>query len=301
MIEVQGLTKRYGTVTAVDSLSFIVNPGQVTGFLGPNGAGKSTTIRLILGLDRPAAGTARVNGRPYQSYRHPLFEVGALLEAQATHPGRTAWHHLLWLSQTHGIRRQRVSEVLALTGLAEVARKRVGGFSLGMGQRLGVAAALLGDPPVLMLDEPMNGLDPEGITWMRQLLRDLAAEGRTVLVSSHLMSEMERLADHLVVIGRGRLVADTTVADLAAASGRRVRVRTPEPGRLATLLAESGAQVDRESGDHLSVTGMDISDVGQLAANHGLPVYELSAHATSLEATFLELTRDAVEFRGGDA
>jgi ABC-2 type transport system ATP-binding protein len=301
LIQVNGLTKRYGSTVAVDDLSFAVEPGQVTGFLGPNGAGKSTTMRLILGLDRPDAGTALVRGRPCRASRQPLFEIGPLLETEATHPGRTAWHHLLWLSQTHGIGRARISEVLELTGLADVARKRVGGFSLGMRQRLGLAAALLGDPPVLMLDEPMNGLDPEGIAWIRRLLRDLAAEDRTILISSHLMSEMQQLADHLVVIGRGRLVADTTVADLMASAGQRLRIRTPQPDRLASLLVDHGARVSPETDGYLSVVGVDGSQVGDLAAAHALSVHELSMEAASLEEVFLELTGGDVEFRGGQA
>lgn len=301
MIRVDGLTKRYGSTVAVDDLSFAAAPGQVTGFLGPNGAGKSTTMRLILGLDRPDAGTALVSGRPCRDYREPLFEVGAVLEGGTTHPGRTAWHHLLWLGQTHGIGRGRIAEVLEQTGLADVAHKRVGDFSLGMGQRLGLAAALLGDPPVLILDEPTNGLDPEGMAWIRRLLRDLAAEDRTILVSSHLMSEMEQIAEHVVVIGRGRLIADTSLADLMTAAGRRLRIRTPHPDRLASVLAEHGAHVSTGTDGHLSVAGIEADRVGDLAAAHGLPVHELAAQAASLEDTFLELTRDDVQFRGGQA
>lgn len=299
MIEVRDLTKRYGSTVAVDALSFRVEPGQITGFLGPNGAGKSTTMRLILGLDRPDTGTALVNGQPYGSYRHPLCQAGALLEARSTHPGRTAHAHLRWLAHTHGIDRTRVDQVLELTGLTAAARKRVGGFSLGMAQRLGLAAAMLGDPPVLMLDEPMNGLDPDGMVWLRDLLRNLAAEGRTVLVSSHLMSEMQQLATHLVVIGRGRLVADTTVIDLMATTGGRVRVRTPQPDRLATVLTERGATVDRVPDGSLSVAGLDATQIGELAAAHAIPTHELATPAASLEATFLELTKHDSEYQGG--
>jgi ABC-2 type transport system ATP-binding protein len=298
VIELRELTKRYRDTTAVDSLTFTVKPGLITGFLGPNGAGKSTTMRLILGLDRPNSGTALVGGRSYRSYRYPLYEVGALLEARSTHPGRTAYHHLRWLAQTHRIGRRRVDQVLELTGLSTAARQRVGGFSLGMSQRLGVAAALLGDPPVLLLDEPMNGLDPEGMAWMRRLLRDLADEGRTVLISSHLMSEMQQLADHLVVIGRGRLVADTTVTELMAAAGRRVRVRSPQPDRLTTLLHEAGATVVQEPDGAFSVAGLAAAEIGDLAAAHRIPTHELSVQEASLEATFLELTRDDVEYHG---
>lgn len=300
MIQVRELTKRYGSTVAVDSLTFTVEPGLITGFLGPNGAGKSTTMRLVLGLDRPDAGTARVRGRPYRALRYPLFEVGALLEARSTHPGRTAVNHLRWLAQTHGIGRARVDQVLAQAGLSAVAGQRVGGFSLGMSQRLGVAAALLGDPPVLMLDEPMNGLDPEGMAWIRRLLRDLAADGRTVLVSSHLMSEMQQLADHLIVIGRGRLVADTTVAKLVATAGGRVRVRTPQSGRLAELLRDKGAEVepDLDGHDALVVAGLAAAEIGELAAARGISTHELSPLEASLEATFLELTSDDLQCQG---
>lgn len=301
MITARALTKRYGSTTAVDAIDFTVEPGTVTGFLGPNGAGKSTTMRLILGLDRPEVGTALVSGRPYRAYRYPLFEVGALLEARSTHPGRSAANHLRWLAQTHGIGRSRVDEVLAQAGLAGVAGQRVGGFSLGMSQRLGVAAALLGDPPVLMLDEPMNGLDPEGMAWMRRLLRDLAAQGRTVLVSSHLLSEMQQLADQLVVIGRGRLVADTTVAELIATAGSRVRVRTPQPDRLAGLLRDKGAAVEPDpdpDGEALLVAGLAAAEIGELAAEHGISTHELAPQQASLEATFLELTSDDRQYRG---
>jgi len=298
VIEVRELTKRYGPTVAVDSLTFTAKPGLITGFLGPNGAGKSTTMRLILGLDRAAAGTALVGGRPYASYRYPLYEVGALLEARSTHPGRTAHQHLRWLTQAHGIGRPRIEEVLNLAGLSTVAGKRVGGFSLGMSQRLGVAAALLGDPPVLMLDEPANGLDPEGMAWMRRLLRDLAGQGRTVLVSSHLMAEMQQLADHLVIIGRGRLVADTTLADLVAGAGSRVRVRAPQPDRLVELLRDKGAEVEPDHDGALSVTGLAAADIGELAAAAGIPTHELTPQQASLEATFLKLTSNDVNFHG---
>lgn len=292
------MTKRYGRTLAVDDLSFDVKPGQVTGFLGPNGAGKSTTMRLILALDRADRGSVRIAGHPYSALRSPLYEVGALLEATGAHPGRTAYHHLLWLAQSNRIARRRLDEVLDLVGLAAVARKRVGGFSLGMAQRLGLAAALLGDPPVLMLDEPMNGLDPEGISWIRTLLRSLAAEGHTVFISSHLMSEMAQLADHLVVIGRGRLIADTTVDEFIERRARpRVRVRSPNADGLARLLAERGATVSVESPLELTVTGVDTRDVGDLTARHGLTVHELYTEKASLEAAFLELTGEALDHR----
>ena len=303
MIEATGLSKRYGETLAVDDLSFTVPAGQVTGFLGPNGAGKSTTMRLVLGLDRPSAGSVTVNGRPYTEYRRPLFEVGALLEAKAIHGGRSAYNHLLCLAQSNGIDRRRVAEVVEAVGLTAVAKKRSGGFSLGMGQRLGIAAALLGDPKVLMFDEPVNGLDPEGVLWIRNLLKSLAAEGRTVFVSSHLMSEMSITADRLIIIGRGRLIAETTVEDfLKGGTGNFVRVRSPQSDKLTRLLKGKGFTVTRQPDDALEVTGAGCEVVGDLAAANGLTLHELSTHKASLEATFMELTRDSVEYRtDGDA
>jgi ABC-2 type transport system ATP-binding protein len=297
MIEARGLTKCYGDKVAVDNLTFAVKPGIVTGFLGPNGAGKSTTMRMIVGLDAPTAGSVIVNGRPYAEHRAPLREVGALLEAKAVHTGRTAYNHLLALAATTGISRQRVNEVIEMVGLDEVARKRAGGFSLGMGQRLGIATALLGDPEVLMFDEPINGLDPEGILWIRTLLRSLATQGRTVFVSSHLMSEMALTADHLIVIGRGRLIADSSTADLIAHSSQGyVHVRTPDVSGLATRLRAAGALVDTE-GDTMRVTGLESAAVGELAALDHVVLHELTPRAASLEEAFMELTRDSVDFR----
>jgi ABC-2 type transport system ATP-binding protein len=298
MISVEDLTKRYGEKTAVDSLAFTVRPGVVTGFLGPNGSGKSTTMRIIAGLDRPTSGRALVDGRPYVEDPEPLRRVGLLLEAKAVHTSRTARNHLRALAATHGIGRRRVDEVIELAGLQDVAGKRVGGFSLGMGQRLGIAAALLGDPANLILDEPVNGLDPEGVLWMRKLLRAQAAEGRTVLLSSHLMSEMALTADHLVVIGRGRLIADLPVEELTARASRsQVRVRTPDAAALAALLVGPGVTVDATTRDRLDVTGLASDAVGELARRHGLPLYELTPVRASLEDAFMELTRDAVEYR----
>jgi ABC-2 type transport system ATP-binding protein len=299
MIEAVGLSKTYGDKTAVDDLTFTVSPGVVTGFLGPNGAGKSTTMRLILGLDAPTAGTVRVNGRPYREHRAPMREVGALLEARSVHTGRTAYNHLLALAQTAGIPRSRVDEVVDLVGLHEVARKRAGGFSLGMGQRLGIASALLGDPHTLLLDEPVNGLDPDGIRWMRNLLKALAAEGRTVFVSSHLMSEMAQTAEHLIVIGRGRLIADTSVDDfIARSSGNHVRVRTTEPARLAAALESTDVTVQPLGGDALEVSGLTTDQVGLAAGSASITLLELTARQTSLEDAFMQLTQDAVEFHG---
>jgi ABC-2 type transport system ATP-binding protein len=298
MIEATGLSKRYGVTLAVDDLSFTVPPGQVTGFLGPNGAGKSTTMRLILGLDAPTSGSVTVNGRPYTAYRRPLLEVGALLEAKAFHGGRSAYNHLLCLALSNGIGRARVDQVLELVGLRRVARKRAGGFSLGMAQRLGIAAALLGDPRVLMFDEPVNGLDPEGVLWVRTLLKSLAAEGRTVFVSSHLMSEMAITADRLIIIGRGRLIAQTTVEDLLKdGSGSFVRVRSPQSDTLATLLESQGATVVRQADDTLRITGTPPEAVGELARANGLTLQELSAQQASLEQRYMELTRDAADYR----
>jgi ABC-2 type transport system ATP-binding protein len=298
MISVEDLTKRYGERTAVESLTFTVRPGVVTGFLGPNGAGKSTTMRIIAGLDRPTSGRALVDGRPYLEDPAPLRRVGLLLEAKAVHTSRTARNHLRALAATHGIARRRVEELIELTGLQDVADKRVGGFSLGMGQRLGIAAALLGDPANLILDEPVNGLDPEGVLWMRKLLRGQADEGRTVLLSSHLMSEMALTADHLIVIGRGRLIADLSVEELTAQASRsHVRVRTPDARALAALLAGPGVTVGAPARDRLEITGLACDAIGELARRYGLPLYELTPMRASLEHAFLELTRDAVEFR----
>jgi ABC-2 type transport system ATP-binding protein len=297
MIEVKELTKRFGPKTAVDGLSFTARPGQVTGFLGPNGAGKSTTMRMIVGLDAPTSGNALVNGARYASHAAPLCEIGVLLEARSVHPGRTAVAHLLALARTHGIPRKRVDEVIGLAGLGAVAGKRVGGFSLGMGQRLGIAAALLGDPAVIMLDEPVNGLDPEGVLWVRNLLGGLAAEGRTVLLSSHLMSETALIADHLVIVGRGRLLADTSVPDLIAqTAGGGVRVGTSEAGLLRSLLTGPGVTVTSVGYEELLVTGVTAREVGRLAADNRVPLHELSSSQVSLEEAFMNLTRESVEF-----
>lgn len=297
-IEAHDLRKRYGPTSAVDGLTFTVRPGLVTGFVGPNGAGKSTTMRMVMGLDAPDGGTALVGGRPYASLREPLKVVGALLDAEAVHPGRRARSHLLWLARYNGLPARRVDEVLELVGLASAARRRAGGFSLGMRQRLGIAAALLGDPPVLILDEPVNGLDPEGIQWIRGFLRSLAAEGRTVLVSSHLMSELEDTADHVIVIGRGRLLADTDVATLlAAASKGRVTLRTPRRAEAVTALTGAGAEVAVLGPDRLTVDGLAAERVVALLGAGGVPFSEVAAHRASLEEAYLELTRDAVEFQ----
>ena len=297
MIEARDLTKDYGEKRAVDGLSFTVQPGMVTGFLGPNGSGKSTTMRLILGLDAPTRGDVRVNGRHYREHAAPLHEVGALLEARSVHTGRSAYNHLLALAQTHGIPKSRVSEVIDLVGLHEVARKRSGQFSLGMGQRLGIAQALLGDPKTVMLDEPVNGLDPEGIHWVRNLLKGLAAEGRTVFVSSHLMTEMALTADHLIVIGRGKLIADTSVDDFVArASQKVVVVRSPELERLRVELSGPGITfADAERGA-LEVHGLTAEQVGDAAAAAGIALHELSPQQASLEEAFMNLTRDELEF-----
>ena len=299
MIEVDQLVKRFGAVTAVDGLTFAVRPGHVTGFLGPNGAGKTTTMRLILGLDAPTSGTARVNQKNYQELIRPLHQVGALLDATALHPGRTAEAHLAAIAQSNGIRRGRVTEMLQLTGLEAVANRRLKGFSLGMKQRLGIAAALLGDPPVLMFDEPVNGLDPEGILWIRNLMRSLAAEGRTVLVSSHLMSEMEYTADHLLVIGRGRLIADCGMAEfIARGSGQAVRVRTPQPDALARAVAAAGGSVAAAADDgQFEVRGLTEDQVSDLAFAQGIRLYHLAATRVSLEHAFMELTADSVDYR----
>jgi ABC-2 type transport system ATP-binding protein len=297
-IEVRELRKRYGSTVAVDGLSFTVEPGQVTGFVGPNGAGKSTTMRVILGLDRPDEGTALIGGRPYRDLPVPLCRVGAMLDADAFHPARRARHHLLWMAHYNGLPKRRVDEVLELVGLASAARKRAGGFSLGMRQRLGIACALLGDPPVLMFDEPVNGLDTEGIRWIRGFLRSLAAEGRAVLVSSHLMSELEDTADRLVVIGRGRLLADIGVPELLdEASGGRVELRTVRRGDAMTVLARAGATVAATDGDALTVTGLPAERVIELLNEGGVPFSGVSEHRASLEEAYMDLTRDAVEFR----
>jgi ABC-2 type transport system ATP-binding protein len=297
VIEARELTKDYGSKRAVDGLSFTVRPGIVTGFLGPNGSGKSTTMRLILGLDAPADGDVTVNGRHYRDHPAPLHEVGALLEAHSVHTGRSAYNHLLALAQTHGIPNQRVTELIDLVGLHEVARKRTGQFSLGMGQRLGIAQALLGDPKTVMLDEPVNGLDPEGIHWVRNLLKGLAAEGRTVFVSSHLMSEMALTADHLIVIGRGKLIADTSVDDFVArASHKVVLVRSPELERLRHALAGPGVSFDAAERGAVEVHGLTAKQVGDAAAAAGIALHELTPHQASLEEAFMDLTRDDVEF-----
>ncbi|CAG6397293.1 ATP-binding cassette domain-containing protein [Streptomyces cocklensis] len=297
MIEAHALTKRYGERAAVTELSFTVRPGAVTGFLGPNGAGKSTTMRMILGLDAPTSGRVSVNGKRYAQHRAPLHEVGAMLEARAIHTGRSAYNHLLALAATTGIPRRRVDEVIDIVGLREVARKRAGGFSLGMGQRLGIASALLGDPATLVLDEPVNGLDPEGILWIRNLLKDLAAEGRTVLLSSHLMSEMALTAEHLIVIGRGRLMADTSVAEFVrSAAGTSVRVRTEEADRLRQALAGRDVTVSSTEREVLEVTGLSSDRIGRIAADSGIALAELTPQQASLEEAFMEMTRDAVEY-----
>ena len=298
VIEVRGLTKNYGRTAAVAGLDFDVRAGHVTGFLGPNGAGKSTTMRMILGLDTPTSGTARVNGRSYREIRRPLHEVGAVLESRAVHGGRTAYHHLLCLAQSNGIGKRRVSEVLDLVGLHDVARRRARGFSLGMSQRLGLAAALLGDPAILLCDEPVNGLDPEGIRWIRTLLRGLAAEGRTVFVSSHLMSEMALTADHLIVIGRGRVLADAPIVELLGDSASAfTRVRTPEPERLVADVAAAGGSTRPDGDGALEIRGVSITAIGELAAAQRITLHELSPQQPTLEAAFLDLTRDAVDFR----
>ena len=300
MIEARGLTKRYGDTLAVDNLSFSVAPGKITGFLGPNGAGKTTTMRMILGLDQPTAGQVTVAGKPFARLAHPMREVGALLDAKALHGGRSAYNHLLCLAQSNNLPRKRVDEVLGLVGLSEVAGKRARGYSLGMGQRLGIAGAMLGDPKVLMFDEPVNGLDPEGILWIRNLMKALAAEGRTVFVSSHLMSEMESTADHLLVIGRGKLIADCTVAEFIAANSQQtLRVRTPQPDQLAKLVATAGGTV-RENGDGvLVVTGLYADQVGDLAYDNSVRLHELATVHASLEQAFMDLTASSVQFHAG--
>ncbi|MEV7973290.1 ATP-binding cassette domain-containing protein [Cellulomonas sp. NPDC089187] len=297
MIEAHGLTKRYGAKTAVNGISFTVQPGKVTGFLGPNGAGKSTTMRMIMGLDSPTAGTVTVNGKPYAQHRSPLTEVGALLEAKAVHQGRSATNHLRALAATHGIGKKRVAEVIEMTGLGQVAGKRVGGFSLGMGQRLGIAAAMIGDPRTLILDEPVNGLDPEGVLWVRNLVKHLAHEGRTVFLSSHLMSEMALTADHILVIGRGEIIADAPVQDIVSgASGQSVRVRSPQATHLVELLAGPQVTVTSLEAGLIEVTGTDARAVGELAAANGVVLHELTPVQASLESAYMSLTADAVEY-----
>ena len=297
MIHVESLTKRYGDKIAVDDLTFDVRPGRVTGFLGPNGAGKTTTMRMILGLDAPTKGTALINGKPYAQHKFPLHEVGALLDAKALHGGRKAFDHLLCLAQSNGIGRKRVKTVLELVGLADVANKRAGTFSLGMGQRLGIAGALLGDPGILMFDEPVNGLDPEGIVWIRTLLRWLASEGRTVFVSSHLMTEMAMTADRLIVVGRGKLIADATVEDFVARGERWFEVRSSRPTELAGALGKAGASVE-ERGESSRVRGLTSTEIGDIALAAGIAIYGLTEQRASLEDVFFELTGDSVEYHG---
>ncbi len=301
MIEVEALTKRYGSTTAVDGLTFTARPGTVTGFLGPNGAGKSTTMRLVVGLERPTSGRATVDGVRYAELPAPLHAVGAMLDARAVHPGRSAFRHLLGLARTHGIPRSRVREVIAMTGLESVAGRRAGTFSLGMGQRLGIAGALLGDPGTLILDEPVNGLDPDGVLWVRRLVRELAAEGRTVLLSSHLMHELALCADRVVIIGRGRLLADASVQEIVERSqaAGTVRVRTADPEVLARALLELGAGVVPQAGGILQVRGASVEAVGAAAARSGATVLELAAEAGSLEDAYLRLTAESVEYRAG--
>ena len=298
-IQVSGLRKRFGPAQALDGMTFTVVPGQVTGFVGPNGAGKSTTMRVILGLDAPDEGTALVGGKPYRQLKHPLAHLGALLDAAALQPGRSARNHLLWLAHSQGIKAGRVDAVIALSGLGSAARRKAGGYSLGMRQRLGIAAALLGDPPALMMDEPFNGMDPEGIAWMRGFLRGLAREGRAVLVSSHLMSELQDTADHLVVAGRGKVIADRPVADLiAAASGDRVQLRTSALAQAMTVLANAGAEVAATAPDVLTVSGLSSERVVASLTASRVPFSEVSAHRATLEEAYMELTKEAVEFHG---
>ncbi|UUU29310.1 ATP-binding cassette domain-containing protein [Streptomyces sp. CA-210063] len=302
MIEVNDLSKRYGDKLAVDALSFSVRPGVVTGFLGPNGAGKSTTMRMIMGLDRPSSGTTRINGRPYEQHKAPLQEIGALLEAKSIHPGRSAYQHLLALAASNGIGKRRVLEVIDMVGLTEVARKRAGGFSLGMGQRLGIASALLGDPQVVMLDEPVNGLDPEGVLWIRNLLKGLADQGRTVFVSSHLMSEMALIAEDLIVIGKGRLLSAGLLADfIAGSASRSVRVRSPQATDLRARLLGDGVTVSTSEPGVLEVTGLEAAEIGERAAAAGLVLHELFRQEASLEEAFMELTHDSVEYHATTA
>jgi ABC-2 type transport system ATP-binding protein len=297
-IEVAGLRKRFGRTLALDGMTFTVSPGQVTGFIGPNGAGKSTTMRVILGLDKPDEGTALVCGRPYVSLQDPLTQVGALLDAGALQPSRTGRNHLLWLAHSQGLGARRVDEVIALVGLGKAARRKAGGYSLGMRQRLGIAAALLGDPPALMLDEPFNGMDPEGIVWMRGFMTSLAAEGRTVLVSSHLMSELQDIAGHVVIVGRGTVIADTSVADLlAVASGDRVLLRTAARTQAAAVLTRAATAVAVTGPDALMISGLPAERVVALLTGNSIPFAEVTAHRATLEEAYMELTRDAVEYR----
>lgn len=298
MIQLDRLTKRFGPKTAVDDITATVQPGKVTGFLGPNGAGKSTTMRMIMGLDRPSSGSATINGKRYAELGSPLTEVGALLDAKAVHTGRTAYSHLLAMAATHGIPKSRVHEVIGMTGLDSVAGKRVGGFSLGMGQRLGIAAAMLGDPATLILDEPVNGLDPEGVLWVRQFARHLAAQGRTVFLSSHLMSEMAQTADHIIVLGRGRILADAPVEQiLAGATRNAVRVRTPQVEELARAISSADVTVTGVEAQLIEVTGLTAAQVGEIAARTGVVLHELTPLSASLEEAYLELTHDEVEYR----
>jgi ABC-2 type transport system ATP-binding protein len=302
MIQAEGLLKRYGAKTAVNDISFTVKPGMVTGFLGPNGAGKSTTMRMIVGLDRPTSGSVTVNGKRYAEHAAPLREVGALLDAKAIHTGRSAYNHLLAMGATHGIGKARVNEVIGLTGLESVAGKRVGGFSLGMGQRLGIAAALLGDPATLILDEPVNGLDPEGVMWVRQLARHLAGEGRTIFLSSHLMSEMALTADHLIVLGRGRIIADAPVAEILAGGTRTaVKLRSPNAAQLAQVLQGADVTITMAEPDALTVTGLTAPFIGDAAARAGIALHELTPMSASLEEAYMQLTQDDVEYHAGGA
>jgi ABC-2 type transport system ATP-binding protein len=303
MIDARLLSKRYGERLAVDDLTFTVQPGVVTGFLGPNGAGKSTTMRMILGLDAPTSGTVTVNGKAYNQLAAPLHEIGAMLEARAVHTGRSAYHHLLAMAQTHAIPRRRVDEVIDLVGLQSVARKRAGGFSLGMGQRLGIASALLGDPDTVILDEPANGLDPEGILWIRNLLKRLAGEGKTVFLSSHLMSEIALTAEHVIVVGRGKLIADTSVAEIVAEASENaaVRVRTPELARLRAGLVADGATVTSTEHDVLEVHGLESERIGEIAAAQRVILHELTPQKASLEDAYMALTGDSVEYRATEA
>ncbi|MEY2565649.1 MAG: type transport system ATP-binding protein [Actinomycetota bacterium] len=298
MIEARGLTRRYGSTLAVDDLSFEVKSGRVTGFLGPNGAGKSTTLRMIMGLDKPTAGSVTIDGHAYASIRRPLFEVGAMLEAAAIHDGRSAYNHLLCIAQSNGIGRRRVAEVLDIVGLSKVGKRRAGLFSMGMSQRLGIGVALLGDPELVILDEPVNGLDPEGIVWIRNFMRSLAAEGRTVFVSSHLMAEMALTADHVIVIGRGRLIVEASVDELIHGSSQNyVRVRSDSSAELTRLLGAVGGSTTTDPDGALAVTGISAAAIGELAAEHHLALHELSPQEASLEEAYMELTRDSVDYR----
>lgn len=297
MIEAVNLAKQYGAKTAVGGVTFTVRPGMVTGFLGPNGAGKSTTMRMIVGLDKPSAGTVTVNGKPYVAHRDPMHQVGALLDAKAVHTSRSAYNHLLAMAATHNIPTKRVNEVIDMTGLTSVAKKKAGGFSLGMGQRLGIASALLGDPQTLILDEPVNGLDPEGVLWVRNLAKHLAGQGKTVFLSSHLMSEMAQTADHLIVIGRGRIIADAPIADILAGTQQaKVRVRTSEVTRLSQLLTSNGVQVECNENETLEISGLDSRQIATIAMDNRVLVYELTTMTSSLEEAYFDLTKDSVEY-----